>query len=825
MKLPSNFRCFFFVVTVVVGIGLPLLSLSAEENPVEGKGQVTPTEEQKATLIQIYSWATILPKELIDLQNSLTNEKNIKIVGEELSGLAKEADEFKSDVATARTASNLQLMQVTNYQTKAYKITNRLKKLSEPITSTISDLSAKRKEWQKKKDQISGYDKKEVLSLALAKEQQKTLVETVEKALQLIEEQLKLVLAVGKKIGDLQILLYSADTDLKAMDAELRAISIQQTSPSILSSEFYTRINASLFRQSYSNTQLFVADQLESLKKNRNIVLLSLFAFLLVCFGMYKTKDLIPSSSRWYPFAVYPLATTVFMASSLNAFIGMMPVNFDLPQQWEALLHILTLLAAIRLTTLLIENKLRRRLLIRLIIFMAVAMLMVVLDLPQVLILLYVFYVSLVVLVYYFYQLPGTRGKTDAKTWLKRTMGILPAAVLVLGISGYDQFAVMLFSTLLSAVIACLIVWMLYLLLFGFLDLVLSVLPMTLIREHREIILKSLQPIIVWLHILLLIAIQGVVWGFFSTLNEALTGLFNLGFVFSNFHVSPGFFLTVIFVIYGAILASKAIQALLLNKVLPRYGAEKGVQLSITRLAHYAILTLGFLIMLKVLGFQLNQLALLGGALGVGIGFGLQAIVNNFASGLILLFERPIKVGDTIQIGSETGEVKNLGLRATIIQTFDNAEIVVPNSDLVTGQVTNWTLGERKVRIRVPVGVAYGTDVAKVLEILLACAKANPMVLSTPKPTALFLAFGSSSLDFELRVWISEFLDKMQVLSDLNQDIENEFAINNIEIPFPQTDLHLRSVDEAAASRMWGALSPVQPGVADSSMPDVQEGK
>ena len=288
------------------------------------------------------------------------------------------------------------------------------------------------------------------------------LVETVDKALQLIEEQLKLVLAVGKKIGDLQILLYSAGTDLKAMDAALRAMSIQQTSPSMLSSEFYTRINANLFRQSYSSTRGFIVDQLESLKKNRNIVLLSLFAFLLVCFGMYKTKDLISSTSRWYPFAVYPVATTVFMASSLNAFIGMMSVNFDLPQQWEALLHILTLLAAIRLTTLLIENELRRRVLVRLIIFMAVAMFMVVLDLPQVLILLYVFYVSLLALVYYFYQLPSTRGKTDLKAWLKRTMGIFPAAVLILGISGYDQFAVILFSTLLSAVIACLIVWMLY---------------------------------------------------------------------------------------------------------------------------------------------------------------------------------------------------------------------------------------------------------------------------------------------------------------------------------------------------------------------------
>ncbi|MGB3209190.1 MAG: mechanosensitive ion channel domain-containing protein [Desulforhopalus sp.] len=818
MKLSGYIRSLMLFLIVAVGIQHSVVM--AEETQGDGEVEAVSLEEQKTTLIQIYSWATILPKELIDLQNSLTKEKNLETVEAELAILTQNAAELKTETAVAGQNSDLQLMQVTTYQTKVFKITSRLQKLSESITSVITDLSAKRKEWQTKKEQISGYDKKELLTLALAKDQQELLIETVDRALQFIEEQLKQVLAVGKKIGDLQIFLYSVNTELQAMDAKLRATSIQQTSPSILSGKFYSRINANLFRQSYANTRQFIADQLKSLQNNLNLVLLCLSAFLLVCFGMSKTKDLVSSSSRWYPFAIHPLATTVFMASSLNAFIDMMPVNFDLPQQWEALLHILTMIAAIRLITLLIENKLRRRLIKRLIIFMAVAMIMVVLDLPQMVILLYVFYVSLLALVYYFYQLPSTRGKTDAKAWFRRIMGIFPGAVLLAGIAGYDQFAVILFSTLLSAIIACLIIWILFLLHFGFIDLTLSVLPLTSIRENREIVLKSIRPVITWLHVLLLIAIQGVVWGFFPTINEAFTGIFNLGFNFLNIHISPGFFLTVIFVVYGAILASKAVQTLLLKKILPRYGAAKGVQLSITRLAHYAILTIGFLIMLRVLGFQLNQLALLGGALGVGIGFGLQAIVNNFASGLILLFERPIKVGDTIQLGSDIGEVKHLGLRATIIQTFDNAEIVVPNSDLITGQVTNWTLGERRVRIRIPVGVAYGTDVEQVLNILLSCAKANPVVLSSPKPIALFLAFGNSSLDFELRVWISEFLDKMQVLSELNQDIENEFAIQNIEIPFPQTDLHLRSVDETAAARMHGTSPFKQQGLAEPAGAD-----
>jgi small-conductance mechanosensitive channel len=229
---------------------------------------------------------------------------------------------------------------------------------------------------------------------------------------------------------------------------------------------------------------------------------------------------------------------------------------------------------------------------------------------------------------------------------------------------------------------------------------------------------------------------------------------------------------------------------------------ELGVQLSMARLIHYSVLLIGFVLLLNILGLDLTKLTIIGGALGVGIGFGLQAIVNNFASGLILLFERPIKVGDTIQIGDDLGEIKKLGLRATVVSTFDNAEIVIPNSDLITAPVTNWTLTGRQARVKIPVGVAYGSDIQKVLEILMSCAEEHPLVLSQPQPRALFLAFGSSSLDLELRVWTPDFSDRRQLQSELNQEIESEFSLADIEIPFPQTDLHLRSIDSQAAASL-----------------------
>lgn len=811
MNLPLLFRLFLLSI-IVLHLGLAPNVLVAEEKPVVEKGKEAVTEEQKTTFIQLYSWATILPKELIDLKSKLDDDKTITDVEEELPGIIEEAEQLRWDATIAETTPDLQPVHVTGYQTKAYRITTRLNKFNEPITLAISNLVAKRKYWQLKKKQVSELEAEEVLSLALAEEQQTELVETVDQALRVIEEHLKLALTLGKKIGDLQILLYSVDSDLKVLDTELKAISTQKTTPSMLSADFYGRLTGDLLVQSFWKIKRFVDDHFENLKNNSKLLVLLLLAVFLAWFCLGKTKKLTTPSSRWYPFASCPLATAFFIGASLYGMISMMPVDLDLPLQWEKLLYVLTILSATRLGTYLFQDKRwKQGLLLYVSIFMAVALVIIALDLPQLFMWLYVFYVSLLALVYYFYQLPGTKGKTGRELWVRRGMGIFPALFLISGVTGYGQFAVVAFSTLLSAIVAWLIIWTLYMLNVGFLDLLFTVAPVSLIRENRNKIVTSLQPIIAWMHILLLIAVQGVIWDVSPTVNEAFKGVYNMGFDFAGLHISPGFFLTVIFVIYGAFLASKAIQTVLLTKILPRYEAEKGVQLSITRLVHYAILTIGFLVMLRVLGFQLNQLTLLGGALGIGIGFGLQAIVTNFASGLILLFERPIKVGDTIQVGTEFGEVKSLGLRATIIQTFDNSEIVVPNSDLITGQVTNWTLDERKVRIRISVGVAYGTDVARVLEILAACGKANPMVLNKPQPTAFFLAFGASSLDFELRVWIPEFLDKTQVLSDLNQDIDNEFAINGIEIPFPQSDLHLRSVDAIAALHLGGSSAAPDP--------------
>ncbi len=260
--------------------------------------------------------------------------------------------------------------------------------------------------------------------------------------------------------------------------------------------------------------------------------------------------------------------------------------------------------------------------------------------------------------------------------------------------------------------------------------------------------------------------------------------------------ITIGVIVTAIALLYLSLFASWLVQRILDEEVYPRKKVDQGVGISVNRLIHYAFVIIGAVIAMSTIGIGLQSLAVLMGAFGIGIGFGLQNIVNNFASGLILLFERSIKVGAVVQISGSWGKIKNLGLRATVVETFDHAELIVPNSDLVSTTVTNWTLSDRQIRIILKVGVAYGSDVKLVTSILHSVARENPFVMKFPEPSVLFMGFGSSSLDFEMRVFVSDIDNMLSLRSEMNREIDRQFREHNVEIPFPQSDLHIRTMDE-----------------------------
>ena len=227
----------------------------------------------------------------------------------------------------------------------------------------------------------------------------------------------------------------------------------------------------------------------------------------------------------------------------------------------------------------------------------------------------------------------------------------------------------------------------------------------------------------------------------------------------------------------------------------------EGVLHVIGNLARYAIIFTGWFIGLRSVGFQLDSVLVMFGALGVGMGFGLQNIANNFVSGVILLVERPIKVGDVVSVAGELGTVERVGIRATTLRKFDQTQAIVPNGDLISSVVNNWTLDDRRVRVDFVVGVAYGSDTRLVERLIQEAVTEHELVLEDPEPRIFFMEFGDSSLNFRVLAYVADISERFVALSDLHFTIDESFRSHDIEIPFPQRDLHVRSIDSDVAFR------------------------
>jgi small-conductance mechanosensitive channel len=248
----------------------------------------------------------------------------------------------------------------------------------------------------------------------------------------------------------------------------------------------------------------------------------------------------------------------------------------------------------------------------------------------------------------------------------------------------------------------------------------------------------------------------------------------------------------IVFVSITVVLA-RASRRVLLKRILSKTPLDLGVQHAVATFTQYLVLAFGFLVGLPTLGINLSALSFLAGAIGVGVGFGLQNVTNNFISGIIILFERPIKIGDRIEVGDVNGDVVHIAARSTTVRTNDNIAIIIPNSSFISSNVINWSHGDSKVRFRVPVQVAYDSDIRLVEKLLLEVAKDNENVLEDPPPRVIFKEFGESALKFELRVWSSRLLHRRGVLiSQLNFSIFEKFKHEGVRIPYPQLDLHLK---------------------------------
>jgi potassium efflux system protein len=265
-------------------------------------------------------------------------------------------------------------------------------------------------------------------------------------------------------------------------------------------------------------------------------------------------------------------------------------------------------------------------------------------------------------------------------------------------------------------------------------------------------------------------------------------------FTFSNATVTLGSFLTALITLYAFLVGAWIVEQIMNRSLTERIQAEPGLVQTATTLTRYTIIGLGIIVSLSILGLNLTSLAIIAGGLSVGIGIGLQDVVSNFVSGLLLLFEQSLRPGDVIEMDGAVSEVKKIGTRATIVRTLDNIEVIVPNATFTNTQVATLTKSDRRIRVRLPIGVSYDSDPQQVRQVAEDAATKHKLVLADPSPTLLFKGYGDSSLDFELVVWIEIDQPEMRlyVKSDLYYALWSALAEQNIEIPYPQRDLNLR---------------------------------
>lgn len=292
--------------------------------------------------------------------------------------------------------------------------------------------------------------------------------------------------------------------------------------------------------------------------------------------------------------------------------------------------------------------------------------------------------------------------------------------------------------------------------------------------------------------------VLALVWGATVADLSAAYTIAAEGLTFGEVKISPMDFVVFALVFGVGYTITRMAQRVLRGTVLPQAGMSAGASSALTSGVGYIGVFLAALAAISATGLDLSNLAIVAGALSVGVGFGLQNIVNNFVSGIILLVERPIKVGDWIEAGGQAGYVKKVNVRSTEIETFDRASFIMPNSDLIAGSVLNWTHSDLTGRVRVPVGVAYDTDPRKVEKILLEIGKEHPMVVANPAPIVYFMGFGADALEFELRVYLRDVNWMLSVKSDINFQVIERFREEGIEIPFSQSDILIRNPDELA---------------------------
>lgn len=691
---------------------------------------------------------------------------------------------------------------------------NDLNKLLEAVSASALELGTIQQDWNARQEFWAQWEKSVPgQELNLPQDAFSKAGETITGILDRVANAFAAMILLQKEVTVLQEINLHALNLVEASLDELRGETFKKTALSFANPDYYHQFGPELWvtlRRSADSIQTIPAEFLQ--EQGWILVLQGGIALALGLFIRRHRHD--PEVSREWQFILHhPWATGSFVAIVALNFLYSAP-----PALWRLLLWILLVTSA----SLLVAGLLANRRKIFMVYYLAALFLgsqfLQFIAFPPVLYRLYLALATLLSIPLLLWLAARNRqehqGRSGPFTIALKTGSGLCLILFLAECNGYTLLASRVFDAALKTVFLGLFATMAVRLVRGGVEYLFTrrvLLKSRFVRRSGSELAGRLKDVFDIFLIGYALLFLLVVWGLFDSLSLAWERLLAFGFHWGENFISAQMVLLAALVIYLAVIASWTLRALLEWEVFPRKGMDRGVRDAIKKLLHYSLVFVGFLLAVSLAGIELKNFAVLAGALGIGIGFGLQNIVNNFVSGIILLFERPIKVGDVVYMDEEWGTVRKIGLRSTIVETVDQSEIIVPNSDLVSQKVTNWTLSTKAARVVLRVGVAYGSDLEKVLGILLEAGQAHAETLEQPPPSAIFLGFGDSSLNFELRAWIPDIGQRLQVRSDLGCYVDRRFREEEIEIPFPQRDLHLRSVDQSILRQAGGAPPEMKP--------------
>jgi potassium efflux system protein len=791
----------FWVVLLGPFLAMPQGLLAAQQpqgsQPIGVKEKQPPPVPGLADLIPL---ETKLSARLAVLQKKVGTELDASPVEKGLSGIDAKLAEHSRELENLKASTSYSYEQLLVIREKIRRDGEALDEVIKPLTEATRKFAQARQTWLEERQQWTAWQSVMLTDQPLD-ELKNTFARsqiTIDSALVLINQQLQPLLALLQRAGAIDGAIDALIAEINGLTVTLHRDIQPDAAPSMVSLRYVSQLRNQAWYELKGGMRALFWPEWEFFQTQGWLFVLQLLLATAVTMIIFRHRSRLVASERWRFLARRPVAAGIFLGFVLLNQLYEAP-----PLSWFFFMGVIAGISGARLLSGLLTKPWQRTLIYALIGFLITTRFLGVIGLPHPIFRLYIVLAALVGLGLCWWA--SVQTSSSLYDWVYRGGSLFFVVMLIAELGAYSSFAEYLMRSSLYTLGATLLTWLLIYIVRGGMEGLIYHTPLQripLVRSNPAEAVRRLSRLTDVLIITLYLALILVGWRVYPDPAEAVKGVLSLGVTVGSLKITLGHLLSAAVVLYGSFLLSWAIRNLLMGGVLAKSKADAGTQHSITALVHYILVFLGFLLALSVLGFHLTQLTIMLSALGVGIGFGLQQVVNNFVCGLIMLFERPVKIGDFLEMGGHWVEVKKIGLRATTVRTLDHAEIVVPNSDLITSQVTNWTLTDRRVRLIIPVGVAYGSDVPLVIETLLKCADAHTKVLKRPEPQILFRSFGESSLDFEMRFYILNPDERLQIISDLHQEIDREFRLAGIEIAFPQRDLHLRSVDDLAGSRL-----------------------